>query len=323
LIVFVTGGTGLVGSNVIKVAREKYDARVIASVNKRKAASPLDCTWEQLDVTDAAAVRKILRRHRPDAVIHCAATVDMGLLEQDNASGWRLMVDATRSLALACADVGAKLIFVSSDWVFGGRTPPYSEAAVPCPVNYYGILKVVGETLVSSIGVDYGIARIAGVYGRNWAFPEWWPEERVTGFGTLSNWMLAELRKGEEIVEWTDHINVEANPTLASDCADAMLTIVERKQSGTYHCCGRRSVNRVELGKLVAASFGFEPARVRAAGAEEMDPARAGAVVPRRTSLGVSFTEATLHRRNLPPEEGLALWRRQMESGRATDSKSS
>ncbi|UCF98403.1 MAG: SDR family oxidoreductase [Spirochaetaceae bacterium] len=321
--VFVTGGTGLVGSNVIKVAREKYGAEVVASVYKRRPASRLHCSLEQVDVTDAEEVRRTLLRHRPDAVIHCAATVDMALLQQDNAHGWRLMVDATRNIARACGECGARMVFVSSDWVFGGGTPPYSEDAVPCPVNYYGLLKVVGETIVSSIGIDYGIARIAAVYGRNWSFPDWVPEQRVTGFGTLPNWMLDQLQKGERIVEWTDYINVEANPTLASDCAEAMLTIVERKKVGTFHCCGRRSVNRVELGKLVAATFGLDPAKVRAARAEEMDPGSVEESVPRKTSLNVALTESTLERRNLPPEEGLAVWKRQLQSGRLMEQRSS
>ncbi len=310
--IFVTGGTGLVGSNVIHVAREKYGAEVIASMYKRLPAAPADYTIERVDVTDGAAVREVLRRHRPEAVIHCAATVDMEVLETDHVSGWRLMVEATRQIAQACGEIGAHMVLVSSDWVFGNGSPPYAEDTPPCPVNYYGLLKVVGETIVSSIGIPYGIARIAAVYGRNWSFPEWVPAERVTGFGTLPNWMLDRLYRNEEIAEWTKHVNVEANPTLASDCADAMLAIVRQRRSGTFHCCGRRSLDRVELGRLVARTFGLDAGRVRAASEAEMNAADAGPPVPLRTCLDTGRTERILERRNLPPEEGLLIWKTEL-----------
>ena len=314
--VFVTGGTGLVGSNVIRVAREKYGAEVIASMHTRMPAAPVRYGIERLDITDQTAVLSALKKHRPDAVIHCAATVDQDLLEQDHDTGWSLMVDATRSMAEACAEVGAKLIFVSSDWVFDGHNPPYTEATPPCPANYYGLLKVVGETVVNTIGIDYGIARIAAVYGRNWSFPDWSSDGRVTGFGTLPNWMLEALRGGEEIVEWTDHINIEANPTLASDCADAMLAICEKDVQGTFHCCGRDSVDRVELGRQVARAFELDVSKVRAATTKEMEEIGRkngyGPPVPLRTCLDVAETERVLGRTNVGLVDGLQRWKQEM-----------
>lgn len=314
--VFITGGTGLVGSNVVKVARDRYGVDVIASVHNRlPAASTAGYTIERCDVTNRTQLMEALKKHRPDAVIHCAATVDHDRLELDHEMGWRLMVEATRTMAEACGEVGARLVFVSSDWVFNGYNPPYRESTPPCPANYYGLLKVVGETIVNTIGIDYGIARVAAVYGRNWSFPAWTPEERVSGFGTLPNWMLEALRRGEEIVEWTDHLNVVANPTLASDCADAMMAICLKKQQGVFHCCGRDPVSRVDLGKLVARTFGLDESKVRAARPEEMDlrTQEGKSPLPRRTHLDVTETERRLDRTNIGANEGLREWKRQME----------
>ena len=313
--VFVTGGTGLVGSNVIKVARQKYGAEVIATMRNRMPTAPVHYTIEPLDVTDKAALTASLKKHRPDAVIHCAATVDHDRLEVDHEMGWRLMVDATRSMAEACGEAGARLIFVSSDWVFNGDHPPYQESTPPCPANYYGLLKVVGETIVNTMGIDYGIARISAVYGRNWSFPDWTPAEHVTGFGTLPNWMLDHLRRGGEVAEWTDHINVEANPTLAGDCADAMMALYLSKQQGVFHCSGRESMSRVELGRQVALAFGLDVSKVRAATAAEMERGLKEAApgpLPRRTCLDVSETERRLGRTNVGVAEGLQAWKREM-----------
>ncbi len=314
--VFVTGGTGLVGSNVIKVARERFEAEVVASIYKRMPEAPVDYTIERMDVADRATVLGVLVKHRPDLVVHCAATVDHDRLEDDHDMGWRLMVEATRVMAEACGEVGAKLIFVSTDWVFDGNNPPYDENTPPCPINYYGFLKVIGETVVRSTGIDYAIARIAAVYGRNWSFPGWTPKEKVTGFGTLANWMLEALRRGEEVVEWTKHVNIQANPTLASDCADAMLTIFTRKKQGIFHCCGRDLCTRVELGGQVARTFELDVSKVRAATPNEMDlpSMKESSPLPLQTCLEVSETERRLDRKNIGIVEGLEQWKRQIKT---------
>jgi dTDP-4-dehydrorhamnose reductase len=309
--VFVTGGTGLVGSNIIKVARDRYGAEVIASIYRRQPESPIHYELEHLDVTDDFAVKAALKKHRPNLVIHAAASVDHEMLEENHAIGWRLMVDAVRSIAEGCGDIGAKMIMVSSDWVFDGIEIPFTEDTPPSPVCYYGLLKVVSETIVNTIGIDYGIARIAAVYGRNWAFPNWVPEERVTGFGTLPNWYVEALGKGEEIVEWTRYINIEANPTLASDCADAMMAIYNKKVQGIFHCCGRDYMNRVELARFVAKAFEFDTSQIRAARDDEMDPSLEKYPLPPRSCLDVKKTEQILERRNLGIEESLEVWKRE------------
>ena len=311
--VFVTGGTGLVGSNVIKVASEKYGAEVFASVHST-SSDTLDAEFHQMDIRDSDRTVDVIRQCRPDVVIHCAATVDIARLEADHALGWNLMVRATENIVRACRAAEARLIFVSSDWVFDGKAPPFSETSIPAPVCYYGFLKVIGETIVQASGIDFAVARVSAVYGRNWAFPYWEPDERVTGFGTLPNWMLTQLRDGHEIVEWTDHVNVAANPTLASDCADAMMTIHAKDRQGVFHCSGRECATRVELGQMVARTFGLDEDLVRAATPEEMTgPDEA---LPLRTCLDVTATETALGRTNVPVESGLRIWQNQLEEDR-------
>ena len=309
--VFVTGGTGLVGSNIVKVAREKYGADVVASIYRRMPDAPIHYEIEHLDATDDKAVKDALRKHRPNLVIHAAASVDHEALEEDHGLGWRLMVAAVRSIAEGCREIGAKMILVSSDWVFDGVDIPFAEATPPSPVCYYGFLKVVGETIVSTIGIDYGIARIAAVYGRNWAFPNWIPKERVTGFGTLPNWYVEALGRGEEIVEWTKYINIEANPTLANDCADSMMAIYDKGVQGVFHCCGRDYMNRVELAQHVAKAFGFDASKIRAATEDEMDPSLEKYPLPPKSCLDVAETERILERTNLGIEEGLEMWKKE------------
>jgi dTDP-4-dehydrorhamnose reductase len=314
--ILITGGTGLVGSNVIKVTREKYQAEIIASLFSSRPEVPWDFPSISMDLEDVASVRQAVMASRSDVVIHCAAPRDEDRLEIDHAWGWAVMVTSTQALAEACREVGAKLIFVSSDWVFGnGGEPPYSEDSPPCPVNYFGLLKVVGETLVSAICEDYAIVRIAGVYGPNWCYPSYEQTEAGVGFGWLANYFIYRLSRGQPVVVWTDRVNVLANPSLASDIADALLTIAAQDQRGIFHCCGRDSVNRLELAQAVAEVFGYDGRLVRPASTEEMDvlSLHGKLTAPRDSRLKVAHSEAQLGRVNLGLREGLEEYRRQLE----------
>jgi dTDP-4-dehydrorhamnose reductase len=226
------------------------------------------------------------------------------------------MATGTDVLARVCREVGAKLVFVSSDWVFGeGGDPPYDEDAPPCPVNYFGFLKTVGETIVASVCEDYANVRIAGVYGPNWSFPQDEVTEELHGMGWLANYFVYQLGRGLPLVLWSKHLNVYANPSLASDIADVLLTVASQDYVGLFHGCGRDSVSRLELGLAAADAFGFDTGLVRAATEEEMDPSvLEGELTPPLDSrLRVAQTEARLGRVNVGLREGLREYRRQRQ----------
>jgi dTDP-4-dehydrorhamnose reductase len=314
--ILVTGGTGLVGSNVIKVAREDCGAEVVAALYARKPEVPWVAGVVHLDLEEPASVRMAVEEHQPQAVIHCAAPRDEDRLEVDHEWGWRVMVAGTRAMADACRAVGARLVFVSSDWVFGqGGQPPYGEGSPPCPANYFGLLKVVGETLVSSRCEDYAIVRIAGVYGPNWSYPSHVQTEAGMGFGWLANHYVHRLSQRRRVAVWTDHVNVRASPSLASDVARVLLTLAHGDQQGIFHGCGRDGVSRLDLAQAVAGAFGFDRELVRAATPEEMDVGhlRGKLSAPRDSRLQVAGSEARLNRTNLGLGDGLEEYRRQLQ----------
>lgn len=314
--ILLTGGTGLVGSNVMKMAQEKYGINLVVALYQRQPKAAWDCEMIRLDLEDPASIRAAVESCRPDVVIHCAAPRDEDRLEIDHAWGWTVMVTATRALAEVCRDAGARVVFVSSDWVFGnGGQPPYAEDSAPCPVNYFGFLKVVGETLVSSLCPNYAIARTAGVYGPNWSDPGYEQREAGVGFGWLPNYFVYRLSRGEPVTVWTDYVNTQATPSLASDVAEGLLVLAGSDQQGIFHCCGREEVSRLELAQATAEVFGFDPDLVRAASPAEMEASRLTGKLnaPRDSRLQVAATEARLGRRHLNIHEGLAEYRRQLE----------
>ncbi len=125
--VFVTGATGLLGSNLVKVATEKHNAEVIAVIHRTKPIKSLPCTEELLDITDKQRVLRSTKKYNPDVVIHCAALVDAAFLEKNCQVGWKIFIEGTENIAFACQQTKTKLIFVSTDWIFDGLNPPYKE----------------------------------------------------------------------------------------------------------------------------------------------------------------------------------------------------
>jgi len=314
--ILVTGATGLLGSNVAKVAAEKYGAKVIGTIHKTKPLKPLACELESMDITDNQQVIKSIEKYKPDVVVHCAALVDPKILEKKHSIGWKIFVDGTKNLANACKKNNTKMIFVSTDWIFDGLNPPYKENSIPHPINYYGILKVVGETVVQLICKDYAIARVSGVYGINWAIPIQIPEKPY-GFGLLVNYFLHKFQIREEIKEWTDYINIEGNPTLASDAADALINIYIKGQTGIFHCSGRECITRVELAKKVARIFGFDKQLISTSFRDKNDLNEwidDNLRLPKKTCLDTTETEEKLNRKNLGIEEGLIEFKKEIES---------
>ena len=161
---YVTGGTGLVGSNVIRLARQRNDIEIIAAQYGPAPEWDVDYQLDPLDMADTKAVRDSIRKFRPDAVIHCAAFLDHPQMVQRRAQVWQMTVDANLAFAQTCAEVGARYVFVSSDWVFDGQQPLVDEDSPPFPVNFYGFMKAVCERDIMGVsGLSYGVGSVGGV----------------------------------------------------------------------------------------------------------------------------------------------------------------
>ncbi|MGY2894076.1 SDR family oxidoreductase [Deinococcus sp. UYEF24] len=105
----------------------------------------------ELDITDLGIVLDIVRRERPDLIVHAAAYTNVGGAEKDRAKCWTVNVEGTRNMALAANEVGAKLLHISTDYVFDGEQGGYKETDTPGPtVNYYSLTKLVAEEAARS-----------------------------------------------------------------------------------------------------------------------------------------------------------------------------
>jgi dTDP-4-dehydrorhamnose reductase len=260
---YITGGTGLVGSNIIRLARQRGDIEIIAAQFGPEPEWHVDYTLDPLDMADLKAIGSSIRKYKPDVVIHAAAILDQVFLYENRAISWKVTVEATRALALACREVHARMVFVSSDWVFDGQEPMVDEESPPFPVNFYGMMKMACERELATMDkLNYGIGRLAGVYGLNYSNPSLLRKENGLGFD-YGNYVIDRLSRGLVAPIWVGpKVNDIAHPTLASDGAELLLRLAEHNNNGIFHCFGSEAVSRLQFAHYLADMFDVNPALI-------------------------------------------------------------
>ncbi|KAJ3217353.1 hypothetical protein HDU67_008055 [Dinochytrium kinnereticum] len=156
--VVVTGASGLLGRAVVEVLKARF--HVVGTAFSRATD-----TLEKLDLRDYAAVDAFLEHHQPLAVIHCAAERRPDVAEKDKEGARNLNVESTRRIAEAAKKCGAWFLYISTDYVFDGRNPPYEVGDVANPLNFYGQTKYDGELATMGANPDAAILRVPVLYG--------------------------------------------------------------------------------------------------------------------------------------------------------------
>lgn len=218
----VTGGrTGYLGRHVVAVAAH-HDVVAVGSADA--------------DVRDPAAVDALVERCRPDAVVHTA------YVQADP----EVTGTGAVHVARAAARVGARLVLVSSDVVFGGRPVPYDETATPDPVSAYGAAKVLAETAALASGADVVVARTSLILGDGESKHEQ---------------LFRELAGGADGALFEDERRC---PVHVADLAAALVELAGNDVRGVLHLGGADATSRLELGRLVARRDGLDPSALRA-----------------------------------------------------------
>ena len=282
--VFVTGGAGFVGSNVVAVAMARGDDVV----------APLRST---LDLLDETATPAAVEAARPDVIVHTAILNDFVGIYADRHAAWASYVGITHTLADAANACGAALCTISTDWVFDGTQAGADESTPPNPINYYGVLKAASELVTLERACEPIVARIAGVMGTHRAGRKT-PRAQDPGFGYFVTAVLDALAAGQPFTVWESNaINMVATPSLASLSSAWLLELAERGLRGVFHCCGGQATTRTELARTAAQVFELDESllRVGPPGPDALPPAR----IPYDTSLDARGTALALGR-NLP-----------------------
>ena len=221
--VFVTGVNGQLGHDVmLELSRRGHETVGSGSGCAYRGMPDIAALpYVALDITKAQQVEDVFVRERPDALIHCAAWTAVDAAEEpENEPKCRLVnVDGTANLARACRAVGAKMLYVSTDYVFSGEGErPWTPEDPVGPMSVYGKTKLEGEQAVRSQLDRYFIVRTAWVFGQNG--------------GNFVKTMLRLAEKHDTLRVVCDQIGA---PTYTVDLARLLVDMIESEHYGVYH----------------------------------------------------------------------------------------
>ncbi|RFS84673.1 dTDP-4-dehydrorhamnose reductase [Actinomadura spongiicola] len=232
----VTGAGGMLGTDLV------------ARLNGAAGEKTVGLRRGDLDVTDAAAVRDVLRAHRPATVVNCAAWTAVDDAEAHEDAALAVNGTAVEALAAGCAEIGASLVQISTDYVFDGTgDAPYREDDRTAPANAYGRTKLAGERAALAYERGY-VVRTAWLYGAHGP-----------------NFVRTMMRLAGE----RDHLDVvddqTGQPTWSGDLAERIVELVgSGAPPGVYHGTNAGRTTWCGLAREIFTLLGLDPARVRA-----------------------------------------------------------
>ncbi len=227
--VLVTGVTGQLGFDVMReLARRDIEAE--------------GATRKDFSLTEKEKAQKFIKDYRPDVVIHCAAYTAVDKAEDEPEVAMAINHDGTRMLAEICRDIDAKMIYISTDYVFPGDGQDFYEPPMPKdPKNVYGKSKLLGEEAVQEILEKYFIVRISWVFGING-----------------KNFVRTMLNLAETHKELTVVADQTGSPTYTFDLSRLLVDMAESDKYGVYHATNEGICSWAEFAEEIFRQSGKE-----------------------------------------------------------------
>jgi len=299
----VIGGGGQLGTKIVEKAKDRF--QVYATYLTRKPPLNQSNTF-QTDKTNREDVLTLFQRLRPEVVIDTAALHNVDYCETHKAEARLANFEGTRNIAEACRNHNARMIFISTDYVFDGVKGNYTEDDDTNPVNYYGTTKLEGEKAVAQICPNHVIARPSVIYGYVSSV------QRESSSGKPLNfaiWLAQKLRNNEPVKIVNDQYS---SPTLADNLADIVLELTESGKTGTYHTAGKTRLSRHDFAVKIAQKLNFDQKLITPT---ETGQLKQLAKRPMDSSLKVEKIEKDLGVRMLTIDEALDRFREQFVNG--------
>ncbi|WP_195245505.1 dTDP-4-dehydrorhamnose reductase [Clostridium celatum] len=220
--ILITGSNGQLGNELQKIiSTGTAEIGTVSDVIKNSEVFALDV--DKLDITNLSQVKTVLKEINPDVVINCAAATNVDGCESNQDLAFKINAIGARNLAMVAEEIGAKLVQVSTDYVFSGvGEKPLSEYELTAPYSVYGKTKLLGEDFVREFSSKYYIVRTAWLYG-------------YVGH----NFVYTMMRLGKEKESLSVVNDQLGNPTNANDLAYHILKLIETEEYGVYHCTGK------------------------------------------------------------------------------------
>ncbi len=296
--ILITGSNGLLGQKLVKLLHNNAEVELIATGRGPNRLTNLDkeIRYEEMDITLKDDVHNVIFRHKPDAVIHTAALTQVDDCEKDKELCWKMNVSAAEYVAKACAETGAFLVHLSTDFIFDGEEGPYDEEANPNPISYYGESKLASEKIVMEHASDWAIVRTVLVYG-------------IAEDMSRSNiilWVKKNLEEGRQIKVVNDQWRT---PTLAEDLAMGCYLVAKSKAPGIYNISGKDFLTPYDMALMTAGYFKLDESLIIKADASTFSqPARR----PPKTGFHIDKARKNLGYEPHSFEEGIAIVAKQL-----------
>jgi dTDP-4-dehydrorhamnose reductase len=242
----ITGAGGLLGSNLMMLCSTLNNTDAVGVCHAHLFKVPgLDTI--KADLTDQSTAIRVIREARPDWVVHCAALTNVDFCEENPEQAFKANEEMTYNVAVAAREVGARVLYVSTDSVFDGRTGSYTEEDPPAPINVYSAGKLAGEAAIRRALEKYVIIR-TNLYG-------WHPR----GKQGLAEWILGKLEQGLTVPGFSD---VFFSPLLVNDLCRIMLDIMEGAMCGLFHVGAAETCSKFHFARAMAEAFDLDPGLV-------------------------------------------------------------
>jgi dTDP-4-dehydrorhamnose reductase len=212
------------------------------SIEDESAIPGID--YKKLDIIQKHKVKDVILDFFPDFIINAAAFTNVDKSETEKETAWKINVNGVENIAFYSWTIDAHLIHISTDYIFDGKSGPYSENDKPDPVGYYGRTKLASENSIHISGTKNTIMRTNILYG-----------PAKYGRPDFVKWVVNSLRDNKVIRIVTDQIG---NPTYIDDLVASINKIIELKKEGVYNIGGREMISRYDFTLRIADYFGLD-----------------------------------------------------------------
>lgn len=240
----VLGANGLVGRSVRRQLDGKYEW--YGTYNKRDEPGLI-----KVNITSNHDLKKVFEMTKPDCIINCANLAGgVNFCERNPDLAKKFHLEANISIGELCEKYSSRFTFISTDYVFDGKNPPYKEDDEPNPLNFYGKLKLESEKWIMNHVSKHLIVRTTNVFG--------WDPKTVT-----PNYMMSLHRAVKENKEFNAPSFLWGNPTYADDLAAAIIELCEKKMGGIFHVVGSSFINRYDWALKACGIAGWDKSLIK------------------------------------------------------------
>jgi dTDP-4-dehydrorhamnose reductase len=293
--VLVIGGSGFIGQYLMSQLRDKPEYQVSGTYNSRMVRDGCG-NWYKVDLTEERGLDRVFELVNPQVVVLLAAMADVGACQRDYQLATNLNFFGTKNVTSLCDTYRARLVFLSTEYVFDGARGNYREDETPAPTTHYGQTKWEAEQAVSQCSSSWSVIRTSLVYG----WPAW------ADRSNLVTRVIDNLTRGRPAYGYTDQYR---SPVYVEDLAQGIVQVMEEDYSGVTHLGGPDWAHMGQFVKAVAEHFQLDSSLV-----VQGESTAPGADGSRPSLLGLDSTRSVA-RLGFQPR-GLASGLRDMQANR-------